>query len=432
MFFDAYLRPMKTAMFIGRKLNVSDSSSFTRVIMRLGVVAVAVSLCTLLITSALIAGFQREITQKVFNFWGHIHITHVDSDRSIDAIPIDKSELSIQAIAALESVDYMEGPDKTLTTRGGVKSVHPFIHYPGILSTRDAFDGVICKGVDEAFDWSFLSTYLVAGSIFDTTAIPYHDQCILSKIQADRMEVDLGDVLLLNFILDEKQIKKRVRVHGIYETGLAEYDSKFVLVDMRLLQNVLGWSQNKVSGFSVFLDDVRDLRPINEYIYIEKLPPQLYSETIRSKFPGIFQWLDLQKVNEQVLLVIMLVVAFINLSTVMIILILDRAKMVAVLKSIGARSSTVMSVFIYLISGVILKGFIIGNALAFALGFLQHHFRFIKLNQADYYLSYAPVEFDLPRILLINGFAFVVILLFMFIPALVITGIKPVKTLRFS
>ena len=220
--------------------------------MRLGVVAVAVSLCVLLTASALIAGFQREISQKVFNFWGHIHITHVDSDRSIDAIPIQKELNVIQEISDLVDVEYMEGASTVKTTTGGVKTIHPFIHYPGILSTRDAFDGVICKGVDSTFEWTFLEEYLEEGSVFDTTSIPYHDQCLISRIQADRLQVELGDALLLNFILDEKQVKKRVFIKGIYNTGLEEYDRKFILVDMRLLQNVLGWKEDLVSGFSIF------------------------------------------------------------------------------------------------------------------------------------------------------------------------------------
>ncbi len=431
-FYICIFTSMNTAYFIARKLMAGGSSSFTRVIVRLGIIAVAVSLCVLLMASSFIAGFQHEISQKVFNFWGHIHITHVDSDRSIDAIPMNKNENYLVEIQQIESVEYMVGSQDVKQTLGGVKSIHPFIHYPGILSTRTAFDGVICKGVDENFDWTFIREYLIAGDIFTSTEKPYHDQCLISRIQADRLEVKMGDAMLLNFILDEKQIKKRITISGIYDTGLEEYDKKFVLVDMALLQNVLNWSSDLVSGFSIFLDDVNDLQPINEFIYIEKLPPQLYSESIRSKFPGIFQWLDLQQVNEYVLLIIMLIVAFINLSTVMIILILDRAKMIATLKTLGSRTFQVMRVFVYLIGRIVIKGFIIGNLLAFTIGWLQHRFHFIKLNQADYYLSYAPVDFDLPKIILINLFAFIVILLFMTIPALLISRIKPVKTLRFS
>ncbi len=423
---------MQAPIFIARQLSTSDSSSFTRVIVRLGIIAVAVSLCVLLLTSALIAGFQREITQKVFHFWGHIHITHVESDRSIDAIPMDKSDIIFESIREIESIEYMDVNQQTVRTNGGVSGMYPFIHYPGILSTKDAFDGVICKGVDEQFDWTFIEEYLVSGHIFSEQTEPYHDQCILSQIQADRLQVGIADNLLLNFIIDGKQIRKRVRVVGIYNTGLEEYDRKFVIVDQRLLQNVLDWEANQVSGYALFVDNVDDIIPLNEYIYLEELPPQLYSESIRNKFPGIFEWLDLQQVNERVLLIIMLIVAFVNLSTVMIILILDRIKMVAILKSLGARTVQIMQVFIYVIGGIVLKGFIIGNGLALVLGLLQHKYQFIKLNQADYYLSYAPVEFDLFKILLINTLAFILIISFMIIPSIIISSVKPVKTLRFN
>ena len=240
---------LKKAIFIARKLSAAGSSSFTRVIARLGVIAITVSLCVLLLASSFIAGFQDEITDKVFNFWGHIHITHVDSDRSIDAIPIDKNQEFVHSIKSIESVEYLTGSNRLKSTAGGVRHVFPFIHCPGILSTRTAFDGVICKGVDTDFDWNFIRSYLVQGAIFDTILNPYHNQCLISQIQADRLAVELGDAMLLNFIIDEKQVKKRVVVQGIYDTGLEEYDRKFVLVDIKLLQNVFNWTESLVSGF---------------------------------------------------------------------------------------------------------------------------------------------------------------------------------------
>jgi len=386
----------------------------------------------LLLASALIGGFQREITNKVFSFWGHIHVTHVDSDRSIDAKPIDKSSPIFNEIADLDGVDYMDENLKTRSTTGGVHQMYPFIHYPGILSTKSSFDGIICKGVDSTFDWDFIKTYLIDGDIFDEMKSPYNDACVISNIQANRLELEVGDAVIVNFIIDGRQIKKRLRVNGIYDTGLQEYDQKFILVDMALLQNVLEWGSNLVSGFSIFLDDVNDLFHINEYIYIEALPPELYSESVRSKFPGIFEWLDLQKINERVLLIIMLIVAFINLSTVMIILILDRVKMVATLKALGARTRSIMYIFVHVIGRIVIKGFLIGNGIALLLALLQYKFRFITLPQEDYYLSFAPVEFNLMKIVLINLFAFAIILIFMIVPALVVSGVKPVKTLRFN
>lgn len=423
---------MPASSFIARRIHASDSSGFTRVIVRLGMITVALCICVLLMASFFIDGFQDEITNKVFNFWGHVHITHVDSDRSMDVVPIDRRAKHINDLLEVDGVEYMNPNQQMVTTQGGISEAHPFIHHQAIISSRTAFDGVICKGVDSTFNWSFMLEYLTDGQIFQSDTSAYHSNCLISSIQANRLEVQAGDKLILHFIIDGVEIKRRVTVSGVYNTGLEEYDEKFVLVDMGLLQNVLQWEPYQVSGFSVFLDDIQDLRPINEFIYIEKLPPEQYSETVRSKFPGIFEWLELQKVNERVLFVIMLFVAFFNLSTVMIILILDRVKMIGVLKSLGARTSDVMKVFLYMMARIILYGFIAGNLLALTLAWIQDRFRVIKLSQADYYLSFAPVAFDPMKMFLINIFAFVLILLFMVIPAFVVAGIRPIRALRFG
>lgn len=383
--------------------------------------------------SFFIDGFQREITDKVFNFWGHIHITHVDSDRSMDAVPMDRRQSHFDEIDKIEQIDMLSQGQPT-NSHGGVSQSHAFIHYPAIISNRSAFDGIICKGVDSSFNWSFMKEYLTAGDIFHdaSESVPYHDQCLISAIQASRLEAEVGDKVFLHFILDGKEVKKRLTIKGVYNTGLEEYDEKFVLVDMALLQQVLNWQEYQISGFAVFLEDMRDLKPMNEYIYIEKLPSEQYSETVRSKFPGIFEWLELQKINERVLFVIMLFVAFFNLSTVMIILILDRVRMIGVLKSLGARTRDVMKVFLLIMARIIVIGFIGGNVLALVLAWLQDRFHIIKLSQADYYLSYAPIAFDPIKMIMINIFAFALILLFMVVPAFVIAGIRPVKALRFG
>jgi lipoprotein-releasing system permease protein len=158
----------------------------------------------------------------------------------------------------------------------------------------------------------------------------------------------------------------------------------------------------------------------------------LYSESILNKFPGIFEWLAIQKVNERVLMIIMMIVAFINLATVVLILILDRSSMIGTLKSMGARDGIIMRVFVYLASGLVIKGMIIGNILALILIWLQDRYHLITLNQSDYYLSYAPVKLEIPQLFLINVFAFIIITIFLFVPSLLISRIKPINTLKFS
>ena len=209
---------MNVSYFIARRINASTGSIFARTITNIGIIAVSVSLCVLLLTSAIIAGFQNEIGEKVFGFWGHIHITPVDSDRSVDAIPFDKKQDFVSEVKTLQRVEYLgpssilgietAGPQKKYQSKGGVKHVHPFIHLPAIVNSKDAFDGVILKGIDHEFDWSFFEQYMEKGGIIEFENDPYTSECIISSYLAKRLELDTGQAVIINFIIDEKQIRK--------------------------------------------------------------------------------------------------------------------------------------------------------------------------------------------------------------------------------
>ena len=228
------------------------------------------------------------------------------------------------------------------------------------------------------------------------------------------------------------QQEKVFSVCGIYKTGLEEYDKKFAIVPLAEVQKLLGWSENQVAGFEVFVNDLDNVNKINEYIYKEIIPSDLISQTIREEQPAIFDWLDLQDVNERVILLLMLAVCIINMITVLLILILERTKMVGVLKSMGAGNGIVQRIF--LIYGIIIVGVgvLAGNILGLGLVWLEGKFRFIKLTEADYYLSYAPVQFDWMRILSINIGTWVLTALFLLLPTFLILKITPVKALRFK
>jgi len=151
----------------------------------------------------------------------------------------------------------------------------------------------------------------------------------------------------MNFIKDTDQLKRRFTICGIYKTGLVEYDQRFALVDIRKVQNILGWDENQVGGYELFIDDIDDLDLLNEYIYLDVLPSNLYSETIRMKFPSIFEWLELQNINEDVILILMIIVSILNMVTALLILILERTNMIGTLKSLGSRNWSIRKIFIF-------------------------------------------------------------------------------------
>ena len=222
------------------------------------------------------------------------------------------------------------------------------------------------------------------------------------------------------------------QICGIYKTGIEEYDKKFALVDMAQVQNLLGWSSSQVAGFEVFINDVKELKPTSDYIYNELITNDLYAQTVKEEQPAIFDWLDLQDVNEEVILTLMLIVSIINMVTALLILILERTNMIGTLKSLGSTNWSIQQIFLYYGTIIICTGLFLGNLVGLGFCWLEQTFQFIKLSEADYYLSYAPIKFDLWAILALNIGTLVITTLFLLLPTFLVLSITPVKALRFK
>ena len=433
---------MNIEHFIAKRIAVTNTGSFTKVIIRIAMAAIAVSLTVMILTTAIISGFKQEISDKIFGFWGHFHVTDSNINRNFELIPISKDEKFYDAIRDIKQLEYQAEAkilgfalkDKVVDkkTYSGVKGVHPYIILPGLLSSKRNFHGVLLKGVDEAYDWTKMESFIKDGKRITYLPDSSSADILVSKNIADKMLISTGDKVVLSFIRDNQQIKKRFQVCGIYNTGLEEYDKRFGIVDIKKLQEILGWNVNEVQGMEVVLNDVRDLDVISEYVYYEILPQQLYAESIRSKFPSIFEWLSLQDINETIILQLMVLVAIINMITVLLILILERTQMIGILKSLGMNNWQVRKIFIYNAGYIIFYGLIIGNILGLGIALLQKHFNFIKLDEANYYLDTAPIEINWMALILLNVGTFVVTLITLVLPTMLITRITPVKALRFD
>ncbi len=433
---------MNIEHFIAKRIALSNSGSFTKVIIRIAIAAIAVSLTVMILTTAIIAGFKKEITEKIFGFWGHIHITDSNINRNFELSPIEKNDIYYDQIRDIKQIDYedqakvlgytIEGKVHQKSTLGGVKGVYPYIISPAMLSTKDNFHGVLLKGVDADYNWSSMNKYIIDGKRITYLKDSMSVDLLISKNIADKMFLKTGDKVVMSFIRDNARIKKRFQICGIYNTGLEEYDKRFGIVDIHKLQDILSWDVNQVQGMEVVLENVNDLDIFSEYIYYEILPQEFYAESIKSKYPGIFEWLGLQDINETIILQLMILVAIINMITVLLILILERTQMIGILKSLGMNNWRVRKIFIYNAGYIVFFGLIVGNILGLGIAFLQKHFQFIKLDEANYYLSTAPIEINFMTILMLNIGTFVVTLIFLVLPTMLVTRITPIKALRFE
>lgn len=433
---------MQADQFIASRLRrVSQKHAFTRIIMRIAIISIALSVAVMIVTSALIRGFKMEISQKIFDFWGHIHITDVFISQTLEPAPIDYEQALVDTLLDIGGLEYRmprnvwgqeTGAFQDVKTRGGIKEANRYVQFAGILSANNDIEGLLLKGIGSDFNPKRFEQYLEEGewlSLGDTIA---DRSLIISRTTADRMHISVGDQVVVYFIIEGRQIPRRLTVSGIYQTGLAEYDKKLAIADLRLLQQVQKWSPEQVSGIELLVDDLADLDVITSYIYQEVLPPELYTQSIRERSSAIFDWLDLQDINETIILVLMLIVCIVNMITALMILILERTNMIGVLKSMGSSNWTIRKIFIRQAAHILLIGLLVGNGLGLLICFIQKKFEIIKLNESDYYLDVAPIYLEILPIVLINVVTLVITVLFLIFPSYLISRISPSRAIRFS
>lgn len=415
---------MDISKYIAQKTFTAFNKSLIRNIIRISIINIALSLAVMIVAAATFEGFQKQIAQKVFGFWGHIHITNIQVNRSIEPIPLDDAGKYQRMI---QDADFSSiGLDKS-----SIRDIEKFVILPGLVDHNNLFQGMFLKGVDPHFDWQYMEQFIKSGSIPQFEDSVFSRSILLSEQSAKKLDITTGGSLIAHFIINGNQIKRKLKVCGIYRTGLEEYDQKFALVDIRLLQGVLQWTPEQVTGLELFSNRLSDVEKINEFIYNEILPTEIYSETIRSKYPNIFEWLSLQDINKRFILGLILLVCIINMATTLLILILERTHMIGILSTLGLGQWNQRKIFIRYGVKLLVKGMLYGNIIGLGLCFIQWKWKFIKLSEADYYLDHAPISFNPTLLIFLNLVFFITITISLLVPSYFVSKIRPVNALKF-
>nr|HQU55657.1 ABC transporter permease [Saprospiraceae bacterium] len=355
---------MNFSRYIAQRLSLHSANSFQNIIVRLGITTLALSLAVIIVASAIIKGFKAEISDKVFGFWGHIHITSPSMNSMFEAKPISLNQDFYPSLDTIGKLAIRDDQDRiTGYTQGGVQGIYPYVLIAGIMETKTSFEGLILKGVDSTYNWQKMQSFLVEGDLSFMNDSLENRKILISRTTADRMEIGIGDRIIMHFVKNNQGIRRAFTVGGIYNTGLEEYDQQMAFIHLKVAQELLGWQSDQVSGFEVFLDHIDDIDYFDNYIYIDVLPTELYSESLRDKFSNIFDWLELQDTNEYVILILLLTVAVINMISIVLIMILERTSMIGILKAMGSRDWQTRNIFIYHTAKLILWGMAVGNFL---------------------------------------------------------------------
>lgn len=405
---------MNLSYFIASRTSTQSNRSFSRVIIRIALLAVALSLAIMLISDAIVIGFQNEIKDKVTSFAAHIQVSKTKTNFSFENEPMLANDSFVHQVNGYSEISHIQ----------------PFATKPGIIKTTEAIEGVVLKGVDKTYDWEAFSDKLVYGERLSWDDSTPSNEIILSKFIADKLSLKVGDDIVMYFVQQPPRARN-FTVKGIYQTSIEELDKVFMLADIRQVQTLNGWDYKTIGGYEIFLNDFDRLDEVNEEIRVATEVTE-DTKTIKERYPQIFDWLDLLNVNIEIILTLMALVAAINMVTALIIMILERTQMIGIFKALGATDWTLQKIFILNAMRLIGLGILIGNAIAFTILLVQKYFHVIKLSEESYYVSEVPVHFDWNHVLYINLGAFVFCTIAMLIPSMLVTRIRPVKAIRFE
>lgn len=404
---------MQIGYYIATRLSSNKQQSFTKTVTRLAIAAVSISVCVVLLSYGILLGFKQEIRQKVKGYAGDISITRYQlaSGNETNYFDIDTSFMS------------------EVNSAIGVESIFPFINKAGIIKSDSTIEGIVFKGAPSDYNFSFYNKHIVKGEVpvYSDSSISY--DIMISEHVASLMQVDTGDRLFLYFIDNNDVRRRRPKIVGIFNTGLLEFDKQFAISDIRMLQQLEN-NYKVAAGYEIKVQDAESLEKV--HTEISKLLDYNYAvKTLKELYPTMFQWLELVDTNVLAIIILMLLVAIINIITVLLILIIDRIPMIGVLKSLGASSSKVMSIFKWQGLFILGGGLLLGNSLAIVLSFLQTQYKLFPLDPDTYYMDAVPFYLPIEFWVFINLGALLICFLSTYIPVRLISRISPSQSVNF-
>jgi lipoprotein-releasing system permease protein len=408
---------LNIAAFIARRIAFNQQKSFSRFVIRLSIGATVISVTVMILTLTFASGFQKTISQKVFSFWGHIRIQSYYSAR-----------VAIAEETPIHRSDSVTGLKKLYPA---IKTVQAFATKNAILKTAETIEGVLFKGVERDYDFGNLNKFKVDGRWLKFTDSGYSNEIMLSAYTANLLKLKTNDQLLIYFIQPGAPPRPRkLTIAGIFKTGIEEYDKLIAIGDLKLIQRLNDWAPDQIGGYEIFLKDFNDMDEISDAI-VPDIPIGLQSNTIKYIYPSIFDWLALQNKTIFIVLAIMTGIAILNLITCLLILVLERTRMIGMLKALGARNFTIRGVFLFHGAIITFFGLLLGNGCALLIAWLQKKTGFIKLPEDAYYISEAAVDIIWWQIALVNIGTFVICFAVLLIPTIIVKKVQPIKAIQF-
>ena len=414
---------LKVEFFIARKIRSGGVSGkkFAGPVLKVAVGGVMVGMIVMILTIAISSGFKREIREKIVGFGGHVQVENLDFNMSFEPNPIRYDSALVNSIKSLE----------------GVRWVQRFASKAGIMSTEQNMQGVVLKGIGHEYDTTFLNSILVEGRLPNTSQETPANEILISALLSQMLYLEEGEEVFIYFFQEQIRVR-RFTVVGIFDSNLPEFDKMNVVSDLRHVQRINNWNPDQVAGLEVITSDFDNVQYWGariEAITAGHISPDgglLRVRTVYDIHPQIFGWLDLLDMNLVVIIILIIMVAGFNMISGLLIMILERTKMIGVLKALGMEGWPLRKIFLFLATRVTIRGLVWGNAIGIGLCLIQHYFGLVKLDPANYFLDTVPIYLNPLHLLFLNAGVIVAIFLMMVGPSYMARKISPVRAILFD
>ena len=415
---------MNLPLFIARRIYGSEDQrrEVSRPAIRIATIGVAIGLAVMIVTVSVVFGFKHTIRDKVVGFGSHIQIQNFMSQQGASPAAVCLGDSMTNALRKMPGVRHVEGYALT----------------QGILKTEEDFLGVAFKGVGSDYDLSFLRQNLVEGEMPRFSSDKSSYQLLISRMMADKLQLEVGQRVYAYFIGSDDVRARKFTVRGIYQTNMTQFDQLLCFTDLPIPVRLNGWEPDQVSGVEVLVNDfdrineTADLIVANVNRKTDKYGAILTSQTIQEAYPHVFSWLELLDINVWIILVLMVCVAGFTMISGLLIIIRERTQMIGILKALGMRNPTVRHTFLWFAAFIIGRGMLWGNLIGIGIVLLQQQTGIIHLDPASYYVDTAPMELNLPVILLLNAATLLICLFVLIAPSFLISHIHPARSMRYE
>ena len=384
---------MSPDRFIARKLKFQG---------KLAAVSIAVSFLIIIVAVAVSSGFRHAVRDGVSTLAGDVRIARSTAFASEgDSIPVHLP--SEEAILALP----------------GVQAIRPVAVRAGIVRSGDVIHGVLVKGLPDRPDSSLC------------VSIPTRLAAITGLKEGDDMTT---------YFIGERVRVRKFHVTEVHRDMLELDDNLVVYANLQDIQRLNGWDADGASALEVTVapgfrsnlavNDLTDAIGMRLLLSGDETEEDLVATSSVRSYPQIFDWLDLLDFNVLVILVLMIVVAGFNMISGLLIVLFRNIATIGTLKTLGMSDRAIGKVFLRVAGSVVLKGMLVGNVLGILFCIIQRTTHFLKLDPANYFVSFVPVHIDLPWILAADLVAFVAIMLLLLLPTMFIARVDPAVSVR--